>query len=135
MTDDHCACPLWAIPDDPYYQCPSCERRQEALQREEDLEMTEHRIFLDARPATPTSGALAAGYFGHVPGVGMNEFIYCRVSRESAYTYGPHEAVRQIQEIWDKGYPARCEPPVAITFDDRPILGGSRSEIAQTRAA
>lgn len=122
MTDDHCTCPLTPFADDPYFQCSFCERSQEEAQREEDLEMTEHRIFLEARPATRTSEAIFAGYFGPVPGVGMNEFIYCRVSHEKAWTYTPHEAVRQIQEIWDKGYPARCEPPVTITFADRAQL-------------
>jgi hypothetical protein len=29
MSDDHCTCPLTPFRDDPYYQCPFCERQEE----------------------------------------------------------------------------------------------------------
>ena len=81
-----------------------------------------YRIVMERMPGRAPHGwdrgcaPLEQGYYGHVPLVGMNEYIYCRVEgREDAWTYDADGCARTIQEIWNKGYGAHAEPPLTIT--------------------
>jgi hypothetical protein len=54
------------------------------------------------------------GYFGRVPGIGMNREIYCRVRDASdAFTFSAAEAVRFILKA---KWPCKCEPPLTVTL-------------------
>lgn len=75
-----------------------------------------YKIFLEALPANRTWRGTPAGYFGPVPGVGMNEYIYCRVVETKAWEFDAATAARNIMAMLDKGYRARCVPPLEITL-------------------
>jgi hypothetical protein len=76
-----------------------------------------HRIVLEALPANDEKdSAVAEGYFGPTgESVQMNQYLYCRTTAERAWTYSADEAFRIVGEMLEKGYPARCEPPVTRT--------------------
>lgn len=81
---------------------------------------TEYRIYMETT-RTGDGGfspfaTLEGGWYGHVPLVGMNEYIYCRTpDKDKAWTYTADECARTIEEIRNKGYPCHAVPPLTIT--------------------
>jgi hypothetical protein len=69
------------------------------------------KIFMEADEDLP------AGWYGAVNGVTINHYIYARVKDESlAFEFKPYDAFREVQEMRDKGYRARCVPPVRVSL-------------------
>jgi hypothetical protein len=55
-----------------------------------------------------------AGYYGHVPSIGMNREIYCRVSdKAKAFTFTAFEALKFVTKA---KWPCKCEPPLTVTL-------------------
>ncbi len=75
-----------------------------------------HKIFLEELPTTSSAPCVQGGWFGPVPGVRMNEAIYCRVSSDKAWAFDEDEAVRRIIYFNAKGYRCHAEPAIHVTY-------------------
>ena len=73
-----------------------------------ELEEGEYLIFLEE------CDDLDEGYYvGHI---GINQPIYGRGDRVDALVYTANDAIRQIRDWRDYGYPCHAEPPIQVTY-------------------
>lgn len=78
--------------------------------------MTQYRIKLLAVPGRNGCEDLPEAYYGVVDfPVSMNFAIYCRTGIDKARTFTRQEALYALRTDL-RGWPARCEPPIVITY-------------------
>ena len=77
----------------------------------------EYRVFMEAIPPKNGCPELPAGWFGDVPGIYVNEYIYCRVTDKiSARVLNKSDAVFLVQDMRRMGYEAKSDPPITVTY-------------------
>ncbi len=70
----------------------------------------EYKIFLKGFKDVPD------GYFGPVPGIIDNRYIYCRVKKEDAWIFTKEDAISHVLAMRNKGYSAKCDPPLIVVL-------------------